>query len=73
MYELREIKEMIGVKRERQRHVPLERTVSLIVSQIWPFPTSSPGVPFVMRWKNRDPVADQKDRGLWERDWAVSY
>ena len=36
-----------------------------------PWPTSSPGVPFVMRWKNRDPipVADQKDRGLWERDW----
>ena len=30
-----------------------------------PNPTSSPGVPFVMRW----PVADQKDRGLWERDW----
>ena len=34
---------------------------------------SFPGVPFIMRWKNRDevpiPVADKKDRGLWERDW----
>ena len=27
-----------------------------------------------MRWKNRHvpiPVADQKDRGLWERDWMM--
>ena len=34
---------------------------------------SFPGVPFIMRWKNRDevpiPVADKKDCGLWERDW----
>ena len=37
--------------------------------------TSSPGVPFVMRWKfgprGRDSRADQKDRGLWERNCGI--
>ena len=43
----------------------LRDTVSLRHVQIAADPTSSPEVPFVMRWI---PVADQKDRGLWERD-----
>lgn len=37
--------------------------------------TSSPGVPFVMRWKlghrGRDPRVDQKDRGLWEQNCGI--
>ena len=45
------------------------RSRSLRHVQIAADPTSSPEVPFVMRWI---PVADQKDRGLWERDMPLT-